>query len=326
MFDDEFDSSSAAYVVVDRTSVTSIRTTQIRDAGSIATNSQEVPAQAAVERLCGGKRLKGLVAEGSTELPLVTVITAVYNGQPYVAGCLESVLRQDYPNIEHIVMDGGSSDGTVNVLRQYDERIALWKSEPDRGLYDAWNKALLEARGEWICFLGADDEFFPGAVSAYMALAAKNPEAEYLNSLVRLVHSSGYERTFGRPWKWKEFSRWMRWSQAGSMHRRRLFDRLGAYDPTFGAVADYEFLLRAGHGLKAAYMPMETVMMRWGGVSDGLRACSDATRAKIITGGRNPLLAMMELLIAKARYYLRPLRRRYYLRPLRRFVERLVAI
>lgn len=110
------------------------------------------------------------------------------------------------------------------------------------------------------------------------------------------------------------------------MHRRRLFDRLGAYDPTFGAVADYEFLLRAGHGLKAAYMPMETVMMRWGGVSDGLRACSDATRAKIITGGRNPLLAMMELLIAKARYYLRPLRRRYYLRPLRRFVERLVAI
>jgi len=144
--------------------------------------------------------------------------------------------------------------------------------------------------------------------------------------LVRLVHSSGYERTFGRPWKWKEFSRWMRWSQAGSMHRRRLFDRLGAYDPTFGAVADYEFLLRAGHGLKAAYMPMETVMMRWGGVSDGLRACSDATRAKIITGGRNPLLAMMELLIAKARYYLRPLRRRYYLRPLRRFVERLVAI
>src|ERR1700748_1400497 len=125
----------------------------------------------------GGKRLKKNVAENRIDQPLVTVITAVFNGQPHIAGCLESVLEQDYPNIEHIVMDGCSIDGTVDVLRRYDDQIAYWKSERDSGVYDAWNKGLAEARGEWICFLGSDDEFLPGAVSTYMALAAKHPKA-----------------------------------------------------------------------------------------------------------------------------------------------------
>ena len=130
----------------------------------------------APHQVCGGQRLKGITPRGSMDHPLVTVVTAVYNGQPYMANCLESVSRQDYPYIEHIVLDGGSSDGTIDVLQQHDQRITLWKSQPDRGVSDAWNKGLLEARGEWICFLGADDEFLPGAVSAYMELAPTIPE------------------------------------------------------------------------------------------------------------------------------------------------------
>jgi glycosyltransferase involved in cell wall biosynthesis len=259
--------------------------------------------------LCGGKRLKGIVAESSVECPLVTVVTAVFNGQAYIAECLESVLRQDYPNIEHIVLDGGSNDSTIKVLREYDDRIALWKSEPDKGVYDAWNKALLEARGEWICFLGADDEFLPGAVSAYMALAAKNPRAKYLSSKVRWVHPSGYSRTFGEPWTWRKFSKFMCAAHAGSMHRSSLFDRLGTYDISYRSAADYELLLRARHQLNAAYMPVITVMMRAGGVSDSTAAFEEATRAKVATGGRNAALAAMELRMANAKFVLRPLRR-----------------
>jgi glycosyltransferase involved in cell wall biosynthesis len=205
------------------------------------------------------------------------------------------------------------------VLRRYDDRVALWTSEPNGGLYDAWNIGLSYARGEWICFIGIDDEILPGGVSKYMALAVTNPEAEYLNSLVRMVHHSGYERTFGRPWKWREFSRWMRWAQVGSMHRRTLLDRLGPFSLSFGACGDYELLLRARDGLKTAYIPDETAMMRWGGCSDKLAAGADATRAKIATGGKNPIMANIELGIFTIRYYLRPLRRRYYLRPLRSF-------
>jgi glycosyltransferase involved in cell wall biosynthesis len=276
---------------------------------TVLLNSQQPPMQREQASPCGGKRLKGIVAESSAECPLVTVVTAVFNGQPHVAECLESVQRQDYPNIEHIVLDGGSNDGTVEVLRRYDDRIAFWKSEPDNGVYDAWNKSLAQARGEWICFLGADDEFLPGAVSAYMALATENHQAEYLSSKVRWVHPSGYSRTFGEPWTWGRFSKFMCAAHVGSMHRSSLFDRLGTYDISYRSAADYELLLRARHQLNAAYMPVTTVMMRAGGVSDSNAAFEEATRAKITTGGRNATLAAMELRIANAKFVLRPLRR-----------------
>jgi glycosyltransferase involved in cell wall biosynthesis len=258
--------------------------------------------------MCGGKRVRGIIAEGSPDRPLVTVVTAIYNGQPYVAGCLGSVLRQDYPNIEHIVFDGGSNDGTIDVLRQYDNQIALWRSEPDRGIYDAWNKALAEARGEWICFLGVDDEFLPGAISAYMTLAARNPDAEYLSSRVRWVHSSGREKTIGLPWTWREFSMSMSTAHVGSMHRRSLYDRLGTYDITYRIVADYELLLRARRQLCTAYLPVTTVIMRAGGASDHRNAFYEQARAKVATGGRNKLLTTLELYKNLAKFSLRPLR------------------
>ncbi len=218
-------------------------------------------------------------------------------------------MRQDYPNIEHIVIDGGSSDGTIDVLRQYEDRIAFWRSEPDKGVYDAWNKSLTEARGAWICFLGVDDEFLPGAISAYMRLATNNPDAEYLCSRVLWVHPSGYTRTIGKPWTWEGFCKRMCTAHVGSMHRRSLYARLGRYDTSYRSAADYEFLLRARHELKAAYMPVTTVVMRAGGVSDDSTAFAEATRAKIATGGRNKLLAAIELHIANAKFVLRPLRR-----------------
>jgi glycosyltransferase involved in cell wall biosynthesis len=274
---------------------------------SIGANSQELSAQAENAPLCGGKRLKEIVAEGSADQPLVTLITAVFNGRSYLAKCLDSVLSQDYPNIEHIIIDGGSTDGTVDVLRQYDDRIALWRSEPDQGIYDAWNKALLEARGEWICFLGADDEFLPGAVSAYMALAAKNPQAEYLASKGRVVHPSGYEEIYGHPWTWKKFSRRMYALHVGSMHKTTLFQRYGQFDTSYRITGDYEFLLRPRAELRFAFMPMVTVLVRGGGISDCTQALHEANRAKLETGGLPRPLVLMDLSLALFKYKVRPL-------------------
>jgi glycosyltransferase involved in cell wall biosynthesis len=258
---------------------------------------------------CGGKRCKGTLATSGRDCPLVSVVTVIFNGHPYVQGCLESVLQQDYPNIEHIVIDGGSTDDTLDVLRRYDDRLAFWKSEPDHGVYDAWNKGLRETHGEWVCFLGVDDEFLPGAVSAYMALAAKNPEAEYLSSRVKWAHPSGHVHTIGSPWIWNRFRKMMCTAHVGSMHRRSLYDRLGSYDTSYCSAADYELLLRARDQLKAAFMPTTTVIMRAGGVSDDTTALVEAKRAKITAGGRNPLLAQLDLQIAKAKFALRPFRR-----------------
>jgi glycosyltransferase involved in cell wall biosynthesis len=253
--------------------------------------------------------MSGIEAQSTPELPLVTVVTAIFNGCQHVVGCIQSVLAQDYPNIEHILIDGGSTDGTVEELERHNDVVALWKSEPDKGVYDAWNKALAEAKGEWICFLGVDDELLPGAVTAYMALAKTHPEAEYLCSRIRWVHPSGHQRTRGAPWTWPEFSRWMCTAQPGSMHRRTLFDRFGPYDLSFGSASDYEFLLRSRSSLHAAYMPDITVMMRAGGMTDGRAALADANRAKIITGGRSPILSAVDNVIDNARFFLRPIRR-----------------
>lgn len=89
--------------------------------------------------------------------PLVSVITVVRNGARTLPACLESVAAQTHPAVEHLIVDGGSSDGTLDLLRAWDKRLAWWISEPDRGIYDAMNKGIAVARGEWVYFLGADD-------------------------------------------------------------------------------------------------------------------------------------------------------------------------
>jgi glycosyltransferase involved in cell wall biosynthesis len=246
----------------------------------------------------GGRRLHENTVYGVREASLVTVITAVFNGAGTIEDCIESVLRQDYPLIEHIIIDGGSTDGTIDVLREYDDRIALWISEPDRGVYDAWNKGVQLAHGEWVAFLGADDAFLPGAVRAYMELALKNPDAEFLSSIVRWEHHGGYTRLFGEKWQWPRFLRFMCTAHPGSMHKRSLFKNYGLYDTSYKITADYEFLLRARDTLKAAFMSTTTVTMKAGGLSDSFRALREASRARVETGGQSTGRAAMELRIA----------------------------
>jgi hypothetical protein len=141
-----------------------------------------------------------------------------------------------------------------------------------------------------------------------MALAAKNPDAEYLSSKARWVHPSGYEKIRGDPWTWREFSKSMCTAHVGSMHRRSLFDRLGTYDTSYPIVADYELLLRARNQLRTAYMPVVTVMMRAGGNCDRRIAFLEQARAKVATGGRNKMMAALELCGNNAKYALRPFR------------------
>src|SRR3984885_5071370 len=178
----------------------------------------------------GGARSLCGAASLNPDMPLVSVITAVFNGHEHIAACIESVLRQDYPNVEHIILDGGSTDDTVMILRHYDDQIAFWKSEPDKGVYDAWNKGLEVASGEWIAFLGADDIYLPGAISTYVELARLNPKADFLSSRARLYHETGYSPIFGGEWEWPCFARSMSTIHVGTMHRRSLFAQFGQFD------------------------------------------------------------------------------------------------
>jgi len=239
------------------------------------------------------------------EAPLVTVITAVFNGASTIVDCIESVSRQDYPHIEHIIVDGGSTDGTMDVLKEYDDRVDLWISEPDHGVYDAWNKGLQLAHGEWIAFLGADDTFLPGAVREYMELACRNPLANFLTSRARLHHPSGYSPEFGRLWSWPRAARAMPSVHVGAMHRRSMFARQGEFDARYRIAGDYEFLLRARLDLHAAFTPAVTVVMRAGGLSDSTAGLLEAKRAKLQNKIRSSLRAEVDYRILVIRFHLR---------------------
>jgi len=253
----------------------------------------------------GEKPAPSAKAQASPTLPLVSVITSVLNCRECIADCIESVLQQDYPNIEHIILDGGSTDGTVGVLRTYEQNLTLWVSEPDAGPYEAWNKGLDRAQGDWIAFLGADDTYLPGAVRMYMELAREHPQAQFLSSKVKWLHASGYSKSFGDRWQWPRFSKFMCAAHPGSMHRRELFDRYGRYDPSYRSAGDYEFLLRPGPELLTAFMPVITVAMQAGGISNSPRALKEAMRAKVQSGQRSAGLAALEWQLAILKLSLR---------------------
>ena len=92
-------------------------------------------------------------------LPKITIVTVAYNAQQYLEQTILSVIGQDYPNIEYIIIDGASTDGTVDIIKQYASHLVYWVSEPDQGIYDAMNKAIDVATGEWINFMNAGDSF-----------------------------------------------------------------------------------------------------------------------------------------------------------------------
>ena len=113
-----------------------------------------------LKKLEGGLRKLGKTKESQPEKPLVTVITVVFNGEKFIEKTIQSVLCQDYKNIEFIVIDGGSIDGTLDIIKKYEHSIDYWVSEKDQGIYNAMNKGIDLSKGDWTNFLNAADEFY----------------------------------------------------------------------------------------------------------------------------------------------------------------------
>jgi glycosyltransferase involved in cell wall biosynthesis len=237
----------------------------------------------------GGKLVRSRGA-GASSAPLFTIITAVLNGAKSIERAIQSVDAQSFRDFEFLVLDAASRDGTVSILERFSEQIDYWRSEPDRGIYSAWNQGIGRARGEWIAFLGADDEYYPDALQNYAQFLSDpdNVGLQYASSRVELVRTGGRRRIVGKAWKWQEFCRYMNVAHVGSMHRRALFEQFGQFDETYQMCADYEFLLRPGATLRTGYFPIVTARMALGGVSNARPrvALAETARAKVTTGGR----------------------------------------
>lgn len=130
----------------------------------------------------GGYRALGINSVKNKNLPLISVVTVVYNGEQYIQSCIDTVASQTYDNVEHIIIDGGSTDRTVEILRENDERVAYWLSESDQGIYDAMNKSIKHCQGDWYMFLGVDDLLLEGF--SKLALLLKDNQTAYYGCVV----------------------------------------------------------------------------------------------------------------------------------------------
>lgn len=259
----------------------------------------------------GGLRFSGVRKASCAGEPLVTIITATFNAADDLLRTIRSISSLHYRNVEWIVIDGGSTDRTVEVIREHEDNIDYWLSEADRGIYDAWNKGVLQAGGEWIAFLGAGDCYDPDALNRYVnAILSSRANVNLLSSRVRHLKRDGKVlRVWGGRMDLAKLRRYLPIGHAGSLHHRCLFERYGSFETSYKSAADYEFLMRCGTGLAPLYLDRVTTDMLVGGVSMGYRGLFESYRIQR-KFGESPVAAVW-LGIACVKRFVRPWVRGY---------------
>jgi glycosyltransferase involved in cell wall biosynthesis len=209
--------------------------------------------------LWGGLRRRGRFKSTRPDQPLVSIVTAVLNGAASLSGALESVLRQPYDNVEYIVIDGGSTDGTLDLLRARDDSISLWVSEPDRGVYDAMNKAVDLAAGDYVCYLGADDRMLP---CLDRVVARLRGETAVWYGDVRL---QGSGRVYGGPFSPRRLAR------TNICHQAMFFPRAvlaaNRYDLRYPQLADWALNMKLWGDVKTPFRHMPVTVAEYNEVT-----------------------------------------------------------
>jgi glycosyltransferase involved in cell wall biosynthesis len=208
----------------------------------------------------------------------VSIVTIVYNGERHLEQTIGSVLNQSYKNIEYIIIDGGSTDNTISIIKKYESGIASWISEPDKGIADAFNKGLERANGSIIGLINADDWYEPEAVEK----AVQN--------------INGFDIVYGNLKLWKNgkvdfilegdhthLEDEMTMNHPTVFVRKQVYDRVGLFNNDYSCAMDYEMMLRFKlnhHSFK--HIPFVTANMRWDGFSDTrwLLGCKETLRIK----------------------------------------------
>lgn len=204
------------------------------------------------------------------ESPFVSVITPTFNAGPKLAATVASVLSQKGASYEYLIIDGGSTDGTLGQLRDLGAAVS-WTSAPDTGIYDAMNKGIRRSAGRFLCFLGAGDRLLPGVLQAVSdEIGQRSPDAERRPCfLYGNVRWSIYPRPYDGPFTAFTLLRCNVCHQA-IFYERTLFERLGQYDTKYRLFADWEFNLRcfADAGVEKKYVPLVVAEYESGGESD----------------------------------------------------------
>ncbi len=190
--------------------------------------------------------------------PLVSIVTPSYNQARFLEETIRSVLSQDYPAIEYIIVDGGSTDGSLEIIQRHADRLAWWVSEPDRGQTDAINKGFARASGEILAWLNSDDTYLPGAVAEAAAYLVAHPEAGMVYGDANLVSENG--QVIGQfPARQTDYRRLRRGyvhiPQQSAFFRASLWRQVGPLDPSFYFAMDYDLWVRLARLAPLHYQP-----------------------------------------------------------------------
>ena len=205
----------------------------------------------------------------------VSIITIVRNNRATMEDCVKNVLSQSYKEIEYIVVDGGSNDGTIDIIQAYHERISQWISEPDQGIYDAMNKGIEMATGQVIGFLHSSDVYAHPRVIEEVARVFEKSNVSSVYGDLQYVDKENLNRVI-RNWKSSPYCHgkfrqgWMP-PHPTFFVRKEIYEKYGYFNTDFRIAGDYELMLRflERYRISAAYIPEVLVKMRWGGMSNG---------------------------------------------------------
>ncbi|RJR43431.1 MAG: glycosyltransferase [Deltaproteobacteria bacterium] len=213
--------------------------------------------------------------KAKNDSPLISVITVCLNAAEFIEQAIQSVLSQTYPHLEYIVIDGGSADGTVEIIRKYESRLDYWHSQSDRGLAHAFNLGLSQAHGDWILFLNADDFFInPSVIDQVIPYLRTNETADVVYGQVELVTCEKkpklvpFSQVLGRPWNWLIFCWKNIIPHQAAFTNINYFKKVGFFDEQHNIALEYEHYLRVGRNLQAVFVPVLISRMRKGGVSN----------------------------------------------------------
>ena len=224
----------------------------------------------------GGMRIQGLPKRGNTNLPLVSIITVVFNGESELEATIKSVIEQSYQNIEYIIIDGASSDKTLEIIYQYESQIDYWLSEPDEGIYHAMNKGIEAAQGQIIGLINCGDSYLENTISEivniYHKYIQENPFLVITGAMYRFDREKNYQFKIEKSQKLLDtkINRGMPLNHPATFITKATYDKLGLFNTKYCICGDYDLIFRLYHDYLVKFIFTEQVIaqMQLGGISE----------------------------------------------------------